>query len=476
MLALIVLTIVLAGAFIPTLRAQVNRTPVPPSQVSAFQYYDNTTGYNLVAYAFNQFGAPIPGYSFSVEVTAGGSSQSASGTTNSSGYLHLAVKVPAAPVEPGPQVFITEGSGNSLGLPMPPSDGESMAVFDSLAPVSDPSDPSRTDLLVFYAAANGSAPVGYGVYYSVGGGAVFGGIGAATANLTLLGTLDSFKGVFSFPSDSNFTSQDYINFEITDPQGNLVYTSGSSGSQFESESQAVREAASHVQGVASSFIEGLLGTFVPLMAILAAYSTYGKDRVSGVLESVLMRPISRRGLALSRYGSTTAALVLAVLLSLAGIDLITYSVLGVFLGWSILATAALALSVEAVVFAGLVFAVSRLLHSDGALVGLGVGFWLIFDFFWSVLQVVAAGLLGLQFGSARYYALLVFSNFLNPAQFYGLVQAYLTGTLSTGLFSAGGFQFNPAAYGIGPVTLALDGILWIAIPFTVFLYLATKRD
>ncbi len=81
-----------------------------------------------------------------------------------------------------------------------------------------------------------------------------------------------------------------------------------------------------VTNVAASFFSGLLGFFIPLMAIIGSYSSYGKDRLTGVLESVLARPVTRLSLGVSRYLSTMIAFVLAVAASVGVVDLILDSV------------------------------------------------------------------------------------------------------------------------------------------------------
>ena len=47
---------------------------------------------------------------------------------------------------------------------------------------------------------------------------------------------------------------------------------------------------------------------------------YGKDSVSGVLESVLAQPITSKGLSLSRYFSSFAGMSIAFLVSVAVVD------------------------------------------------------------------------------------------------------------------------------------------------------------
>jgi hypothetical protein len=90
-------------------------------------------------------------------------------------------------------------------------------------------------------------------------------------------------------------------------------------------------------------------------------------------------------------------------------------------------------------------------------------------FFWGLIILLIAYLLKYDFGSAGYYNLTVYSSFFDPAQFYGLVSSLTSSSIS-------GFSFTPASYGINVFTVAATGILWIALPFALFLYLAVKKD
>jgi len=81
-------------------------------------------------------------------------------------------------------------------------------------------------------------------------------------------------------------------------------------------------------------------------------------------------------------------------------------------------------------------------------------------------------LLGGTPGSAVSIRATIGSDFFNPAQFLTLVYIYLTNQFT-------GFAFVPiipSAYGITIATLVGAGVLWIAIPLAIYLYLATKRD
>ena len=67
--------------------------------------------------------------------------------------------------------------------------------------------------------------------------------------------------------------------------------------------------------------------------------------------------------------------------------------------------------------------------------------------------------------------------FVNPAQFVGLVVTYLThATSSSGIGAFGGILITPSAFGITIPTIVITGLFWAIVPFALFLYRAVKKD
>jgi ABC-2 type transport system permease protein len=214
----------------------------------------------------------------------------------------------------------------------------------------------------------------------------------------------------------------------------------------------------------------IMNFFIPLMAIVGSYSSYGKDRISGVLESVLSRPVSRRGLGISRYLSTFLALGVAIAISISVVDVILKIYTGSFLDASLALGAAGAFLVEVAAFVGLMFLFSHLFKSTGLLIGIGIGLFVVLDLFWQLIIFLLTSAVGATFGSAVFLQVSVLADFFNPTQFISLVYTYITNQ-----FQFFGF-IQPSLYGITIPSLVLTAILWIALPFSLFLYRAIKKD
>jgi ABC-2 type transport system permease protein len=214
---------------------------------------------------------------------------------------------------------------------------------------------------------------------------------------------------------------------------------------------------------------------VPLMAVLVAYGSYGKDKATGVLESVLTRPVTRRGLALSRYVSILLSISVALVATMAVMEAISKAMLGSILSPAFAAYTVGSLIVEAAAFIGIVMLLSHVLKSSGSIVGLGVGLWILLDFFWGLLILIAALALGVQIGSGNYLGLTVRSAFFNPAQFYVLVGDFLNGLSISSSFGTQ-IPISPATYGLTPYSIALTGLFWVLVPAGIFLYSSSRRD
>ncbi|MHB8565607.1 MAG: ABC transporter permease [Nitrososphaerales archaeon] len=224
-----------------------------------------------------------------------------------------------------------------------------------------------------------------------------------------------------------------------------------------------------VTNLASGFFAGTMGLFVPLVAIIGAYSSYGKDRISGVLESVLCRPVTRQSLSLSRYISTVLGLSAATIISI----MVVYLALGYFdgsyLNVGFLAATFGGLFVEITAFVALIFLISHLVKTTGELFGVSIGLYLAFGFFWSLLILALNNAIHAIPGSALSIQVEIICDFFNPTQYVTLVYSFLTQSLSS-------VPIETSLYGLTLTSLVSAGLLWITIPLFVFLRSASKRD
>ena len=460
--------IALSLALVPLIGVASNPIVFSGGGADVVGYYSGSA-YHFLAYSFNTYGQPVIGTNVNVTLMDSAGVHPSAATTNSSGYASWMLQL----VPQGSQVSysITVDSRLSGQGAFPPSStpGEVFTMGGSpLSTVVDPANSSRRNLLFFYEGPNGSLPTMYRVYYSYGSST---GPSTGTMNesqMTLLGTPASYLSVFKLPQPpANTTTRTLAVFEAAPPH-NLVtaYSEQSVGGPLIPPSPSA---------IFTSFTAAILAVVVPLMAILIAYNSYGKDRATGVLESVLARPVTRRNLGLSRYVSFVIAVSVALVVTMAVMEGISQFLLGKVLPATFAAYTIGSLIVEAAAFLGIVMLLSQVVRSQGNMILASVGLWVLLDFFWSVLVLAASALLAVQIGSGNYLALTIQSSFFNPAQFYSLVGEYLNGiSISNGF--GGSTPISPATYGLTPVALALTGAFWVRAPLFGFVYLVVRRD
>ena len=484
-LILVAIVLLISLTIIPLTSLRSTGGTTPP-QAPVLYYRDGVSpnlGYHYLTYFTNQYGDGISGVTVTVTFQ-GPTNHTSTIVTNSSGLAFVTVRAPNASYS----VAIREElSGNSFSTTLPdpassPNTGGAVTHIGTLGyggggigqasiqTVVDKRNSSKMNIQVFYAAKYGAVPSSYTLYYKVlpiNNGIFCKGTGNCPFNetdMTRIGNLNGYLQIFdpSIPTGLNATAD--VWFELFDSNRIAVGSNDFSAFQLRRPPQPVMSTS-----IASGFFSVVLGFFIPLMAIIGSYSSYGKDRLTGVLESVLARPVTKRGLAMSRFLSTVLSFTLASAAAVGVVDLLLNSVGGSFLDQSYVLAIIAGLAVEVAAFTGLIFLLSHLLKSTGALLGISIVLFLVLDFFWSLIIFLLTLALGGTSGSAVALEATFVSYYANPAQFLSLINVYT-------LQSSSGVLLQPSSYGVTLPAITLDGILWAVVPFLVFLYLAIKRD
>lgn len=239
-------------------------------------------------------------------------------------------------------------------------------------------------------------------------------------------------------------------------------------------------ALAHHPGVSADMVTGFVvnsmgaiyGFFIPVLGLVAGYETYARDRVTGVLESVLCRPVTRTQLVVTRFLALVLASAIAIALALGLIDLLLYAETSDALPAGTFGALLVALLVEAAAFGGLTILFSHLFRSTGMVQGFSVVTFVVFSIIWYILIVVALLSSGYAGGNpTQALGAMVFADYFNPAQFALLVTAYVEQSFFFGLVSA-----PPGTIGLTLGGLALSGVAWSVLPFAGACYLAGKHD
>jgi ABC-2 type transport system permease protein len=523
---LISMALLIAISFFLIYSFSVSTTSSFQNNTEVLSWYDNSGTYHFFVFETNQYGQAISGVALRANLTVSlfspnkgpitnpGSYPSYAGpsvTTNSSGEAQFTINVPVSDMvevnanytvliqiaQPngfstsnfgsGPAYSQTTTLANGSMTYVPVASGQIVIINgNAIQTVTDSSNSQKENVLVTWAGPNGSLPKDYSLYYTffneteICSTSQFGQqcnnsftepSTLSESNMTFLSNMTSYSQVFNPPKlESNLGNGSQIAFAVFSPNGTVAipfqYNTYPVNELYPS-SQVISQGTA--QGFVVSFFTEIYGIFIPLIAIIGSYNSYGKDRVSGVLESILAQPISRRGLSLSRFISSFAGMAIAISISMGVVDAIVYFYTKSPFSSTILLASAGAFFVELGTFIGIMMLLSRIIKSSGLLIGIGIGLFLVFDLFWSIIILAAVSASGAGLGSNAYQGFQIAGEFLNPAQFVQLVITYLTSQGSFGLIS-------PAQYGITLPSLVATGILWVALPLAGFLYLAIKRD
>lgn len=479
LIAVMVIMVILSLAFLPSLAAQVNHS-FTPREASVYFYQGQE--YHIRFSVTDEFGRGISGAVIALQVRNNSTNSlmdTLSGRTVTGGTLSLVVNLPEWRYDVDIQTTLVEGNANnsldfSSALSNPPI-GQVLPFGGIISAINSGSVFSpRIGLQLFFLGPNGTTPPDYGVYIAI----LANGTDANLTSLpmgwmTYLGTLGTYQQTFSLPSEL-FENQSLpltspVIVELFGQTGFLVASSGGSPQTVNVGMLSPANLQAQAPTYVFSFVTELFGFVVPLMSILSAYSAYGRHRISRSLEPVLSMPVSHEGLAVSRYLAVMAALSLVCTLGIGVVNLILSFTLGSTLPLDLSLMLLSGLVVTSGGFAGLIFLGSRLVRSSGMLIGLGVTLFALFDYVWSLLVDNISILAGFTIGGPDFVRLEIFMLFLNPSGLIVLLQYFEFGVSGIIPTSMGGF-------GVTPINLILDGIVWITAPFLLFIYAVHKWD
>ncbi len=224
---------------------------------------------------------------------------------------------------------------------------------------------------------------------------------------------------------------------------------------------------------------GLLGAFaadlallVALAAFLIVYWSYARPRLSGTVEMVLVRPVTREGLFLTRY------LAMAIVLAAAGAATVLLFDLGVTellaqpLPPAFVAALFGSFLAAGMGFAGITFLAAHAFRSSRGVLALGIGLLLVCSLFWNILVALVAYFAGLSAANATAAAELVArSQLLAPPQFPAIVSGLLTEGEVYGIGSA-----SYAGAGVTAAWVVAAALAWIVGTFVLTYWRVHTRD
>ncbi len=332
---------------------------------------------------------------------------------------------------------------------------------------------SQEQLMVFWAGANGGAPTGDELeactpVVNSGYAPPFNCSGQPAVRI---GPIAGYLSYFPYPALATpaieALQQVFLTLQIVAPNGTVAYASsfsgpdgpqpaGVTGPPYQGDSPGVSATTSVAQD---------LGFFLPLGGFLLVYWGTTRPRFSGSTDMVLVRPVTRRGLFLTRWAALVFLLGLVVVAEILFFDAFA----SVRLGASPPATFALALVgaglVAAVAFSELILLGSHVFRTTGPTLGIGIGLLLVGSLFWPVVVALLYSLLGLTTAGALQLQL------LPPLQYLSVVAGSLNGRP---IFAGPSTVYG--SVGVTPAVIVAVGAIWIAVPLLTALHRAMRRD
>lgn len=432
-------------------------------------YYTTGSNVTVVNYVYDVYGHPFTNVNVTLTTS---DSTTYSQISGASGYVNFTLPLSktgnSVSLSYSYKIFgaRTHSSASSLTI----NDSIGYTGFTLSRGLFEQSNTSNIGFLLMYVGANGSGAPASDLYISPYNGTVTKPSSLIadevySANITGIRELAVFPALpanglnntyaaMVVPAGSSAAVRPYL----LEPLGRLSTYSAISQSE--------------LQSLVFSGIAPIIGLLIPILAVFAGYLTYGKDRMTGVLESVLKRPVTRTGLIESRFVSNAASIIIAVVLSVAVGDLIIHHYFSMYLSTGFTLFLMWTYIVEGIAFLALVYMFSHITRSLGGLLGAAIGIFVVLDIFWEIIPAAIIAALGVPTSSSTYVYSNIALDYVSPSGYESLVELLFTKHI--GFLSS--VSINPAAYGVTSAVLVIAGIIWMAVPFIISYYLAKNRD
>ncbi|MGP8078328.1 MAG: ABC transporter permease [Thermoplasmata archaeon] len=459
-------------------------TPGPERLFSGEMFYSGGQ-YHFDFYAFDEYGHQLAGIPFQVVVNIPNGSVVAnlSGVTGSNGTLFLATTLPVrayqASIVAGPQGqssigFWSGGLGDggvSFGNLSP---GSFLPLASPFAePIDRPTGLTDAPGMLVFIPVSSACPSGpCDIFYKIlnesnGPFGVF-----PESSMTYLGSLNQSPKILplTIPSTVNI-SFERVRFEIFSSTG--VFLSKDTNTSAVSLTPYASSSSVSVQSY--GYYSGDMAEAVPLIAIIVSYTVYGRDRISGVLESTVVQPVTRTAIATSRYLAAVIAIMGAIGVGLLVTDLAIKALVGYYVFPSYLLSFLIGFTISVAFLVGLVFVLSHLFRSTAAVLGVVLAVYLVFTILWNSLTYSLESYLGIGSDTSREAGFQARMLLGNPMEYYNLI----LGVLARGT-PAVSSQFGPGAspveYGVTVPLIALCGALWAIVPLVIVLLRIRTAD
>lgn len=454
--------------------ASFNSSPVTARTPSvAVGYYISGSTMTFVTYAHNDFGGPFNGLSVNVSYD----NVIKSGASDSHGFANLSFNYVQGVA---PQLVTYNYSYSIFGLRQHPASSQSYIIpginysgFTIIRGIISSTNSSNLGIQLLYVGPDGASAPETSVYiapypsntYSMTSVEAYNNY---TTNVNYSGV--SVKTIFPV-----FTGDQYNEtyaLAIANKTGSFISQTNPNAAPLGRLSTYTPMTQTILQSLVQSGIGSILGLLIPILGVFAGYLTYGKDKTTGVLESVLKRPVTRGGLITSRFFANSVSIIGSVIISMVIGDLIIHHYFHLYLTTYFTLFFIWTYVVEGLAFLALVYMFTHMVKSQGALLGISITLFVLLGLFWQIIPAVIELAMGIGAQSSIYIPLTLGFNLASPSGYSNLVSFFFTNRIGT----IAQVSANPATFGIVEYSLVIVGLLWILVPFLIAFALARRSD
>lgn len=472
---LIIAIVSLSGLLAYENASTSNSSNVSSAPEVAYGYYINNNNLTMVSYVHNAYGNPVS----NVHVYFQYNNSNYNAISNSQGFANVTFPIKRSTLIYVYVNYTYKQFGNTISTPQVEYVVNSILGYSGLeiyTGIFNQQNASNMGFLVMYVGNMGnSSPL---LKLNI--------TGTNSTSLTnveynyhYIVNLSNINIAKVFPPINKYNINDTFFLSIENSNNNTIpiYSGLEGGRTFSSINLSKLSlyspmTQSKLQSLVFSGISTILGLFIPILAIFTAYLTYGKDRTSGVLESVLKRPVTKGQLISTRFISNVIAIFIASFFAMIVVDLIYYHYFNMLFNLSFFTELVWMYFIEGVAFLSIVYFISHLVNSQGTLLGIAIGIFVVFDLFWEIIPMAVISALGISSSSSSYVILNILFDYISPAGYPNLFQTLITDKLG----SFGGVLINPSTYGITLIPLIIAGIIWVFVPFIIAYLMAKYRD
>lgn len=219
----------------------------------------------------------------------------------------------------------------------------------------------------------------------------------------------------------------------------------------------------------------MICTIGPLFAVALSFDAMTREKNTGSLTFLLSRPISKRSIALGKFMGVMGAIILPIIILTLAMVPLTASVMGEYPSMRMVLGVVVFTALLVAIYTLFQLIISTLAKTSGTAILAGVGLWIFFNIFWSIVILIAAIITG-QDVTTEFGGILSVLYFVLGTDLGSRLSLFNPGGLSGGAYNMNVEQaagFSPP--GIHASLPFLCIVLWFLILFIAAIEIFNRK-